>query len=133
MESQKHQELCKKVFRRIVPAELKEASIYAQSLSLPEYHAPQPINGFIPDILIYKNNSSEIIIGEAKTESDIDNKHTINQFEAFLLHSVLFKRFVIYYEVESILTSQLRHLFFKAKLNRNLRHMKNVLINGEAF
>ena len=133
MESPKHQELCKRALCRILTSNHKKAVIFAQSLALPEYHPPQPINGFIPDILIYRNNSTEITIGEAKTESDIDNAHTMDQFEAFLLYSQRFKRFDIYYEVEFILISQLRNLFFKAKLNKGLKYIRNVFINGEVF
>lgn len=39
------------------------------------------INGYIPDVYYWNNN--RLIIGEAKTINDFDNKHSKNQIESY--------------------------------------------------
>lgn len=46
---------------------------------------PREIGGFIPDIFACPiNGKMNVIIGEAKTYSDIENSHSISQFAAYL-------------------------------------------------
>ena len=51
---------------------------------LPEYYGrtPQVIGGFYPDL--YHSNSKCIVIGEAKTDNDLENEHTRNQIECYI-------------------------------------------------
>jgi len=46
------------------------------------------IGNFIPDL--YYKNTGCLIIGEAKTENDIDRKHSIDQFESYIVETSLF-------------------------------------------
>ena len=57
------------------------AMVYAD---LPEYgtRIPKVIDGFFPDV--YYNGSSAIIIGEAKSPNDVDNRHTESQIESYI-------------------------------------------------
>lgn len=133
MESRKHQELCRRVFSRFSKRFLQNSSIFAQTLALPRFYPPQPINGYIPDILILNKTSTNSIIGEAKTEEDINNSHTADQLEAYLSFSYGFKNFKVFYEVDIVCVSLLRHLFYKARISRNLHVLRNVFINGVLF
>ena len=46
---------------------------------------PKLINGFRPDVYAEKKTLNElIVIAEAKTDNDIENRHSHNQIEAFL-------------------------------------------------
>jgi len=45
---------------------------------------PPTIYNFIPDVYVWNAPNHDFIIGEAKTASDIDNRHTIQQFKSFL-------------------------------------------------
>ncbi len=48
-------------------------------------HKRPPIIGeFVPDIFAETNLPRRIIIGEAKTKNDIENRHTIQQLESFI-------------------------------------------------
>lgn len=51
---------------------------------LPEYdgRTPKLIGGYYPDL--YHKNSHCIIIGEAKTDNDIENSHTESQLECYI-------------------------------------------------
>ena len=44
---------------------------------------PFKVNGFKPDIFVNKGDSI-VILGEAKTDYDLDRGHSIDQFNAFL-------------------------------------------------
>lgn len=133
MESKKHQDLCLRIFSRISEKSLKESSVFAQTKALPHYNSPQPIQGFIPDILVLNKDSTESIIGEAKTEEDINNSHTADQLEAYLSYTASFKKYKIFYEVDLLHVSVLRHLFFKARVSRSLNRFQNIFINGDKF
>lgn len=52
---------------------------------LAEYgkRTPQVIGGYYPDV--YYRTTSCFIIGEAKTDNDIDNHHTNEQIESYIL------------------------------------------------
>lgn len=66
---------------------------------LPEFEGgrtTQVIGGFFPDVYYYDFNT--IIIGEAKTDNDIENQHTYNQFDAYIEHVGIFpvKKHIIF-------------------------------------
>ncbi|MCY3767943.1 MAG: hypothetical protein OXG56_01035 [Gammaproteobacteria bacterium] len=45
---------------------------------------PPLINGFRPDVISRSNLENSIVIAEAKTDRDLDNKHTENQIASFI-------------------------------------------------
>lgn len=48
---------------------------------------PPLVGGFRPDIIGHcAPTFSDVVIAEAKTNGDIDNRHTFNQIDAFLNH-----------------------------------------------
>lgn len=58
---------------------------------LPEYstRTTQALNRYYPDV--YYCDNSSIIIGEAKTDNDIHNQHTMSQLDAYISHLGIFK------------------------------------------
>ncbi len=83
-ESQKHIEYVKKIIsymESIMPS-FQKAVIQAD---LAEYgkRTPQVIGGYYPDV--YYRTLNCFIIGEAKTDSDIDNHHTKAQIDNYIL------------------------------------------------
>ncbi len=52
----------------------------------PGESVPRIINGHRPDIYAYSKDKSFCIIGEAKTGTDLDNKHTHAQITSFTRH-----------------------------------------------
>jgi hypothetical protein len=50
------------------------------------YSKPPTIGGFIPDLYYEPPGEIQPIIGEAKTAKDLESRHTLSQFAAFLLH-----------------------------------------------
>lgn len=57
--------------------------------SLPEHSAravPPVINGFVPDVYLKSNTEDIAIIGEAKTELDLERPRSRHQLVAFMKH-----------------------------------------------
>lgn len=82
-ETYKHQELVqllKKEVSKLIPAgcQILIQQDTPDTLSLP----PQTIDGFRPDIYYCFENL--LIIGEAKTEGDVEKQHSRAQYEAYL-------------------------------------------------
>ena len=50
----------------------------------PGDEVPPLIGGFRPDVYGRKTSASSIVIAEAKTDGDLDNKHTHNQIKSFI-------------------------------------------------
>lgn len=134
MESKTHQELCKKVWDRLANLKRTKGFIaFGQSKAFPLLNPPQPIFGYIPDLLIYNNNYKELILGEAKTRSDIDNLHTLNQLKSYLKYSKDFKKYSIYYEVQKVNVSHMRLLLYKARVYHEVSDFNNIYLNGSSF
>lgn len=50
----------------------------------PGDEVPPIINGFRPDVYARKESDNSVVIAEAKTDNDLENKHTDNQIESFV-------------------------------------------------
>ena len=50
----------------------------------PPQKKPPNLYGHVPDILVVNTSLYACVIGEAKTATDIDNEHTVQQLIAFL-------------------------------------------------
>ncbi len=86
-ESRSHTELVREVQRWI--REQYGAGVYGFCLSsdLPEFSERPPlINNFRPDVIAWDVTGSLMVIGEAKTGADVETKHSLNQYKAFLDH-----------------------------------------------
>jgi hypothetical protein len=79
----------------------------------PEYTAlskPKRIDGYVPDIFALKLLGGGIVIGEAKTARDLDNKHTRYQIEAFMKYCAIRPGSVLVIAVPWYLTRYARSL-----------------------
>ena len=63
-----------------------EIVIVVDLQSVPGDEVPPLIEGFRPDIYAHNKQSKLVVIGEAKTDNDIDTKHTYVQVRSFLNH-----------------------------------------------
>lgn len=52
------------------------------------HNKPPQIGNYIPDLFVYRTVHYGIILGEAKTFYDIENKHTEDQIKTFLKYLV---------------------------------------------
>lgn len=82
-ESKAHMDFVRKIVSYIgtsIPA-CDKALIQAE---LPEFYSrtPRVIGGYYPDV--YHKNSRSIIIGEAKTDNDIETTHTEEQINCYI-------------------------------------------------
>jgi hypothetical protein len=90
------------MFSNIVGRPLINSSyrIFASSSSIKGYKTTPKMFGFFPDIYAEDKRRSMAIIGEAKTSEDICNKHTEDQFIAYIRFIKPFKKKFIFLQVE---------------------------------
>lgn len=69
------------IYAQQIPNHFSSSMMHAD---LPQYNqqTPQVIDGYYPDLFYYDLES--VIIGEAKTERDIDNPHTLAQLNSYI-------------------------------------------------
>lgn len=85
-ESNKHSALVEIIIRYIRREHAHIAALgIIDDLSSP-LHAEKPnrIDGFVPDVYAFDAPLTTIIIGEAKTEADLETEHSKKQISAFL-------------------------------------------------
>lgn len=82
MESQAHKEYVHNAIDYIKRVFGIDESLIATDLGDVSKLPPKSIDGFRADI--YVNTPSIIIIGEAKTDNDINNNHTLAQFASYV-------------------------------------------------
>lgn len=118
-ESQLHMDLVRKIalyVKQLIP----DFSASLLDAELPEYgRTPQCLYGYYPDIRYRDNNV--IIIGEAKTQNDIDNDHTEAQLNAYIdeLQTYNLQRHIIFcvpFVSYSQMKNRLRHIKEQRKL-----------------
>ena len=84
MESKAHHTLVKYIYKYVsnlsdVEFGLIESDIYEINGNVTRMN-----EGFVPDL--YYNFNDLCIIGEAKTEDDLDREHSINQYKSYISH-----------------------------------------------
>ena len=82
MESLKHHNLVKKMNEYIVNYENAEISLVESDIFEVNGKVTRMPEGFVPD-LYYKYNGL-LIIGEAKTDSDFEREHSLQQYISYL-------------------------------------------------
>ena len=118
-ESQLHMDLVRKIafyVKQITP----NFSASLLDAELPEYgRTPQCLYGFYPDIR-YRDNKS-IILGEAKTQNDIEKDHTQAQLNAYIDELLTYdlQRHIIYC-VPFVSYAQMKNILRRIKEKREL-------------
>ena len=62
----------------------REERILTDSVGKESSSRPPPIEGYVPDAYVMLNEQGRVVIGEAKSMSDLENSHTEAQVTAFL-------------------------------------------------
>ena len=81
LESVKHMELIK-IIKKYIEGNLKIEKAFLQYDLMGEYKTEGLINGYRPDV--FYNYNKQVIIGEAKTQNDIDRLHSIEQYKSYV-------------------------------------------------
>lgn len=82
---------------------------------------PPKINNFVPDVYAMVGNEKQLIIGEAKTARDLENRHTCDQLTAFLLQCTQTEDSLFVFAVPWYMTRLARNIVHKIqnKVNAN--------------
>ena len=84
-QSDAHRKLVTQV-EKALEARYPRLSIVTDIQQAPGDAVPPLIDGYRPDVYARKIPTNEIVIAEAKTDSDIDKTHTHNQIVSFLTY-----------------------------------------------
>lgn len=82
MESSKHHELVKKINEYVVNIENVEASLIESDIFEVSGKVTRMPEGFVPDL--YYKYDNLLIVGEAKTDSDLEREHSLQQYVSYL-------------------------------------------------
>ena len=82
MESKKHHSLVKKIYDYVIANEKAEKSLIQSDIFEVSGNVTRMPEGFVPDL--YYKYDNKIILGEAKTDSDLDREHSILQFKSYI-------------------------------------------------
>lgn len=81
MESNKHHSLVKKMYDYVVEGLDVEKRLVETDIFEVNGAVPRMSEGFVPDL--YYNYNNQIIIGEAKTEQDMEREHSLQQYNSY--------------------------------------------------
>lgn len=81
MESNKHHSLVKKMYDYVINELDVEKLLVETDIFEVIGNVPRMLEGFVPDL--YYNYNGNIIIGEAKTEPDIEREHSLQQYQSY--------------------------------------------------
>lgn len=81
MESNKHHGLVKKMYDYVVNELDVEKSLVETDIFEVTGNVPRMPEGFVPDL--YYKYKNDLIIGEAKTEPDIEREHSLQQYQSY--------------------------------------------------
>lgn len=81
MESNKHHSLVKKMYDYVVEELDVEKRLVETDIFEVNGTVPRMSEGFVPDL--YYNYNNQIIIGEAKTEQDMEREHSLQQYNSY--------------------------------------------------
>lgn len=90
MESNVHHNLVKKIYEYVSNQSNIKKSIIESDIFEIEGNVTRMQDGYVPDL--YYKYSDLIIIGEAKTEKDLERIHSIKQFESYINHLENFEK-----------------------------------------
>lgn len=81
MESNKHHGLVKKMYEYVVRELDVEKGLVETDIFEVNGNVPRMPEGFVPDLYYMYNN--QVIIGEAKTEQDMEREHSLQQYNSY--------------------------------------------------
>ena len=84
MESREHHQLVKILYNYVSSIASIESSLIESDIYEINGNVTHMAEGFVPDL--YYNHNNITIIGEAKTEIDLEKEHSINQYKSYINH-----------------------------------------------
>jgi len=91
---------------------------------------PPPIGDYCPDVFVQNPPAHKVIIGEAKTIRDIENIHTLNQFEAFLNFCNLNQPSLFVVAVPWCMSRFARNLVSKIQMKTETKSVETVILQN---
>lgn len=91
---------------------------------------PPIIGDYIPDVFGEAHDPRRIILGEAKTAGDVENRHTREQLGAFLRFCAMSDGSVVILAVPWHLTRFVRQMLKGLAVQNNAEHVKCVVLDG---
>ncbi len=128
-ESESHTKLVKEIVTWICSNHLHgdPGFIFADLPDNPPSKKPPVINNFIPDVFVPESSGVALIIGEAKTARDLENRHTRSQIETFLRRCALTNNAILIMAVPWDLVRSARLLLRKLKIETGA-HDVNIIV-----
>ena len=123
-ESQTHISLVEALVRHVsmVLPDRDMGYLYADLPNQSSLHLPDIINNFRPDL--YFEEGARVIVGEAKTRFDIEKKHSIEQYRAFIRHCNGFEDATFVMAVPWDMTRLARNLLKKLLIDHEAQSVK---------
>ena len=128
-ESNLHISYVKKIMnyvKTIVPKSLQ--ILIDADLPYSTYRTPKGVNGYEPDVF-YSYNSL-LIIGEAKTDFDVDRPHSLNQYASYFKEACNFDGIaILIFCVSWKMSATIKNIMRRLKWKNNPQHIKIIVIN----
>ena len=94
------------------------------------YKPKAVINGYIPDL--YYNFKNFLIIGEAKTDNDVERVHSLNQYESYFIEAINFDGdSIIVFSVTWKMFGTIKNIVRLIKKKNNYEKIKVIVINDK--
>jgi hypothetical protein len=102
--------------------------IFADLPENPSNKKPPVINSFIPDVFVPDSAGVSLIIGEAKTARDLENKHTKSQLEAFLHRCSLSNNGILVMAVPWDLVRSAKSILERLRIQTGTHNVKIIVL-----
>lgn len=106
----------------------KEMAILVSCPDSPSDHHPPNIEGRIPDVFAQSGTLSRMIIGEAKTERDIETQRSRKQFADYLRFLGMQKQSLLVIAVPWHCVNQTRSLIRSIQGRTNTNHVEIIVL-----
>jgi hypothetical protein len=106
----------------------QQGTVLVDSPENPATAKPALINGFVPDVFGRGLPGGAVVIGEAKTAGDVDNRHTRAQIAAFLQYCAAMQGSVFVFAVPWHKTRFARNLIRNIERTSQFGHVSSVIL-----
>jgi hypothetical protein len=91
---------------------------------------PPAIGDYVPDVYGEADDPKIIVLGEAKTAADVENRHTREQLTAFLLFCAMSDVSVLVLAVPWHMSRFVRQMVKRLAIQNRAEHVKCVVLDG---
>ena len=94
-------------------------------------HGKPPVVGdYVPDVYGEADDPKRIVLGEAKTAADVENRHTREQLTAFLRFCAMSDGSVLVLAVPWHMSRFIRQMVKRLAIQNSAEHVKCVVLDG---